>query len=95
MFKFDFNEWAQLSKDDPVEFERRRKEVLDAEILKAPIKNRGSLRLLQMECDAYRNSMDPLEASACMLFLSQLKLNLLDSSLKKLLYDIDQLKNLK
>lgn len=71
MTNFNFDEWANLYENDPEEFERKRKEVLEAEILKAPIKNRNKLRLLQIECDAIREIMDPLEASHQMLVRAQ------------------------
>lgn len=64
MYEFNFDEWMNLYKTHPEEFERKRKEVLDAEIAKAPIERRNDLRMLQMECDAYRQSMSPLEATA-------------------------------
>lgn len=62
MSDFNFDEWANLAKNFPEEFEKKRKEVLEQEIMKAPIKHRDSLRILQMECDAYHNNMTPLEA---------------------------------
>jgi len=71
MYKFDFDEWAALAQTNPLEFERRRKDVLEAEIMKAPIENRNGLRLLQMECDAIRETYEPLEAAAAMLALAQ------------------------
>jgi hypothetical protein len=66
MVQIDFDEWANLYRDHPEEFERKRKELLDAEIAKAPIASRNKLRLLQMECDAYRESLPPLQAAAAM-----------------------------
>lgn len=66
MYKFDFDEWAELYQRDPEEFERRRQEVLEAEIQKAPVENRSSLRIIQMECDALHNTLPPLEAAAAM-----------------------------
>jgi hypothetical protein len=62
MSDFNFDEWANLAKNFPEEFERKRKEVLEKEIMKAPIKCRESLRMLHMECDAYHFSMTPLTA---------------------------------
>ncbi len=62
MSDFNFDEWANLAKNFPEEFEKKRKEVLEQEIMKAPIKHRDSLRILQMECDAYHNNMTPLAA---------------------------------
>jgi hypothetical protein len=63
MQKFDFDEWADLYRKDPAEFERKRKQMLDDAILAAPVDQRNKLRLLQMQCDGIRNSMPPLEAT--------------------------------
>ena len=64
MSDFNFDEWANLAKNFPEEFEQKRKEVLEKEIMKAPVKCRESLRMLQMECDAYHFGMEPVEAMA-------------------------------
>jgi len=71
MTTFDFDEWANLYENDPNEFEKKRKKILEAEILKAPIENRNKLRLLQIECDAIREVMHPLEATQMMLTKAQ------------------------
>ncbi len=63
---FNFDEWADLYKKDPAEFERRRKEVLEAEILKSPVSRRHKLRLLQVQCDSYRNTLSPIDATVQM-----------------------------
>ncbi len=63
MLNFDFDEWADLYENNPVEFERRRAELLNAEIMKAPEDHRAMLRVLQMECDAIRAVNSPLEAT--------------------------------
>jgi hypothetical protein len=63
MNNFSFDEWTKLYETNPEEFERKRKNLLEAEILKAPVENRSKLRLLQMECDAIRASMTPIEAT--------------------------------
>ncbi len=86
MYKFDFDEWAALAESDPAEFERKRKEVLDSEIAKAPVENRNTLRLLQMECDAIRKTADPMDAAAQMLIMAQ-------ASLKKLKTPLTQLRS--
>jgi hypothetical protein len=62
MIEFNFEEWASLAKNYPEEFERKRKELLEQEIAKAPPTYRTGLRVLQMECDAYHNDMEPLDA---------------------------------
>ena len=84
MYDFKFDEWAALAESDPAAFERKRKEVLDAEILKAPVASRNNLRMLQMECDAIRKSMDPMEASAAMLGMAQASLQKLKTPLTQL-----------
>ena len=84
MTNFNFDEWADLFENDPEEFERKRKEVLEAEILKAPIKNRNKLRLLQIECDAMREVMDPLEAAHMMLTKAQDTLRTIKTPLTQL-----------
>jgi hypothetical protein len=38
--KFDFDEWAKLARDDPDEFERRRRATIDAFIASAPAQRR-------------------------------------------------------
>ena len=63
MIEFNFDEWADLYKTHPEEFERKRKDLLDSVIAEAPIANRNGLRMLQMECDAYRQSLPPLLAA--------------------------------
>lgn len=63
MTDFDFDEWAELYKTDPIGFERRRTELLANEITKAPVESRNTLRVIQMECDVIRNMHDPLVAA--------------------------------
>ena len=72
---FNFIEWASLYKNYPEEFERKRKDLLEAEILKAPVERRNALRMLQMECDAYHNNMTPLAATVAISQLMDSKLN--------------------
>lgn len=62
----NFDEWADLFKTDPAEFERKRASVIEAEIMKSPVSNRHKLRIIQMECDAIRSAMSPLDATAHM-----------------------------
>jgi uncharacterized glyoxalase superfamily protein PhnB len=64
MTDFNFDEWANLAKNFPEEFEQKRKEVLEKEIMKAPLEKRNALRVLQMQCDAYHFGMEPVEAMA-------------------------------
>ena len=63
MTKFDFDEWANLYKTNPAEFEIKRKELLDAEIANAPAACRMQLRLLQIDCDTLRETLPPAEAA--------------------------------
>jgi hypothetical protein len=62
--KINFDEWAELYRNNPEEFANRRKAVIEAEILKAPIALRSKLRVIQLECDAYNESLPPLAAVA-------------------------------
>lgn len=62
MTEFNFDEWMALAKDSPEEFERKRTELLQAEIMKAPVQIRGDLRVLQMQCDAFHNELSPMGA---------------------------------
>ena len=98
MINFNFDEWVDLYKNDPGEFERKRKEILEAEILKAPIKNRNKLRLLQIECDAIREIMNPLDAAQAMLIRAQDSLKTIKTPLTQLRAECediaDYLKNL-
>lgn len=84
MDDFSFDEWAKLYKTDPIEFECRRKDLLEKQILKAPIENRNNLRLLQMECDAIRKTHGPMESAAIMTSMASKKLQELKTPLTQL-----------
>ena len=84
MEDFSFDEWARLYEEDPVAYERKRKEILEAEILKAPVEQRGKLRLMQMQCDAMHTSMSPMEATVEMTKLATKKLQELKTPLTQL-----------
>lgn len=84
MNKIDFDQWATLYSENPEEFERRRKELIEREILNAPIEHRAKLRILQVECDAIRQSMSPLEATVEMSKMMVNKLNELRAPLTQL-----------
>jgi len=62
MPEFDFDEWTNLYRKNPVEFEQRRKEILYSEIAKAPVEYRNKLHSLQKECDTLSSTLSPLEA---------------------------------
>ena len=64
MDDFNFDDWANLYRRSPVEFEQRRKEVIYSEIAKAPAEYRNKLHLLQAECDALSYSLPPLDAAS-------------------------------
>ena len=81
MTSFDFDEWAKLYRENPVEFERKRKEFLDAEISKAPEKHRIALRLLQSECDDLCEDLPPMQAAGKMSKLMVNKLTELQTEL--------------
>lgn len=84
MEDFLFDEWAKLYETDPAEFERRRKDLLEKEILKAPVEKRNGLRLLQMECDAIRKTHGPIESAAIMTTMASKKLQELKAPLTQL-----------
>lgn len=60
----DFDEWAQLYKTDPAEFERRRKEAIATTIDAAPEERQESMYTLQREIDTYRASHSPQDTLA-------------------------------
>ena len=51
---FDFDTFAQLAKDDPEEFERRRQQLIDANIAAAPDHLQPKLHHLQCRADMVR-----------------------------------------
>jgi hypothetical protein len=63
MSDFSFDYWSKLFKASPEDFEAKRKEFLEAEICKAPVEARNKLRILQMQCDAARTGVSPIEAT--------------------------------
>ncbi len=52
--KIDFDEWLQLYRENPEEFERRRKEVIENAIASAPKEVQRNLRQFQWRIDAER-----------------------------------------
>ena len=84
MTEFSFDEWANLYESDPAEFERRRTEILEQEILKAPVSHRNNLRLIQMQCNALHESMSPMEATVEMSRMMTAKLNEIKTPLTQL-----------
>lgn len=98
MDEFNFDEWANLYKNHPEEFERNRTKVLDDLIQNAPVHCRNDLRLLQMECDVYHNTMTPLAGTVAMTKLMAENMNKmksayteLDSAIKDMQQQIDKL----
>lgn len=59
---FNFDEWAQLAKSDPAEFERHRKAVIADAIAAAPAAQQLKLHQLQWKLDAIRATNTPLGA---------------------------------
>lgn len=59
---FNFDEWMQLAKEDPAEFERRRKLAIDAEIQAAPKHVQPNLEKLQERLDDIHVRFTPQEA---------------------------------
>lgn len=84
MGNFDFDEWANLYKTDPVEFEHRRKNLLESLILTAPVSCRNKLRLLQMECDSYHDTLSPIDATVAITKLMLGRANELQYQLQSL-----------
>ena len=56
--KFDFDEFARLAKTDPEMFELRRRQILNSEILKAPVGQQEKLLRFQKQLDDRRASTD-------------------------------------
>ena len=60
----DFDAWSKLYREDPVEYERRRAEMLNETIMKAPVEHRNMLRMIKLEVDTIRQMYpDPVEAT--------------------------------
>ena len=91
MQDFYFEDWAELYQRDPIEFSRKRKQVLTAMIERAPLEQRPMLRLLQMECDVAHETMDPLAATAEMTQMMIHKLNQLVEPLSALKEELDKI----
>ncbi len=63
MSDFDFEKWARLAKDDPEEFEKERKRVIEETIMRCPPRNRQRLIRLQWRIDMERKrSKNPLQS---------------------------------
>lgn len=84
MDDFNFDEWAELYKNHPDEFELRRKQLLDNAIASAPVQYRNKLRILQIECDVVREIYEPLDAVEIMVGMMNTKLIELNTQLKRL-----------
>ena len=82
----NFDEWAELARSNPEEFERRRKELLDEEIRKSPEENKSALLSLQVQCDAIRSLYydNPEQASAIILKMAGERLNRLRAPLTEM-----------
>ncbi len=87
MDNFNFDEWANLYKTHPEEFERKRKAVTEELIQNAPIGIRNNLRLIQMECDVYHDTMSPLAGTVAITNLMIQKSTQLKTELEK--FDIE------
>lgn len=93
MSDFSFDDWMKLARTSPEDFERKRKEVIDAEILKAPIERRAGLRILQMEIDATRaTAKTPLAATVAISVMMQNKVGELKEAFASLESPINDLK---
>lgn len=64
--KFNFDEWAELAKQDPASFELKRQQAIDTTIQRASPEVQQRLRGLQFAVDSYRLFHTPL--SCCVKF---------------------------
>jgi hypothetical protein len=61
--RIDFDEWVKIARENPQEFERKRRELINNFIVSAPPEQQKKLRELQVIIDAERAmSGTPLEA---------------------------------
>ena len=84
MDKFSFDEWSTLYSTNPAEYERRRAELLNANIMTAPVEHRNAMRMIQLECDTIRAMYPPLEATVKIAELMVAKLKDLRANLTQL-----------
>lgn len=70
----DHEEWANLYKSDPAEFERRRRAEIATLIDSAPEERQHSMYALQREIDAYRGTHTPEEVMSFLMKRTQEKL---------------------
>ena len=62
--QFDLEEWQRLAKDDPAEFERKRRSTIEEFIEQAPLEHQKRLRGLQFRIDLERTrAKTPLGAA--------------------------------
>jgi len=62
--EFDVDEWQRLAREDPREFERRRRAAIESLIAQAPPELRDRLRALQCRIDLERRrAKTPLDAT--------------------------------
>ncbi len=63
MSDFDFEKWAKLARNDPVEFEKERKRVIEETIMRCPPHSRQRLIRLQWRIDMERKRCkNPLQS---------------------------------
>lgn len=84
MNDFDFEEWADLYKKSPSEYEAKRNAFLKQEIEKVPVKSRLQLRNLQSQCNAIHSTMNGKDATQEMLAMLSRKLEELATALESL-----------
>lgn len=92
MSDFSFDDWVKLYKTSPEDFERKRKEVIEAEILKSPVEKRNGLRFLQMQIDAIRQDKTPIAATVAISVLMQQKVGELKEAFSSLESPLTDLK---
>jgi len=89
---FNFDEWCELSKNDPESFESRRQESIDELISNASEDKQQRLRCLQWKIDRVRDKM-PTPLAACVA-ISDLMWDSLDR-LNRLYNDCDDMTTVK
>lgn len=81
---FNFDEWMQLAKQDPTEFERRRTQAVTELIQAAPKETQPDLEKLQQQLDDIHNRYTPQEALLRMHELMECRVGLISRHLTEL-----------
>lgn len=85
----NFDEWVELYKNDPVEFEKKRRAIISQQINSAPPQIRDKLYALQAEIEIIRaKTKDPLETTKQIMKMLDKQSEDLEQALKKLISKI-------